>query len=180
MNANRLSWIVFLLAAIALVGCHLYWMPQLPVRIATHFDLAGKANDWSMRKDFAALWLIVPALVCVPMLVLSSAMHLLPPTTLNVPRKDYWQQPQNYPRACAIIGQWMRYFAAATLVFMTYLDKQIVLANLATPARIDPAANTWLFVLPLVFVSLMVIGLIVKFARPPEPLPPSPKPLAPE
>ena len=142
--------------------------PQLPERIATHFDLAGKANEWSMRRDFAALWLIVPALVCVPMLVLPSVMHLLPPTTLNVPRKDYWQQPQNYPKACAIMGQWMRYFAAAVMVFLTYLERQIVLANLATPPRIDPAANIWLLALPTVFLTAMVLWLIMKFARPPE------------
>jgi uncharacterized membrane protein len=168
MNANRLSWIVFLLAAIALVGCHLYWMPQLPERIATHFDLAGKANGWSMRTDFTALWLIVPVLICVPMLVLPSVMPLLPPTTLNVPRNDYWRQPQHYPKACAIMGQWMRYFAAAVLVFLTYLDRQIFLANLATPPHIDAAASTWLLALPILFVTAMALWLIMKFARPPE------------
>jgi hypothetical protein len=38
-----------------LVACHLYWIPLLPERLASHFDGAGLANGWMSRFNLYAL-----------------------------------------------------------------------------------------------------------------------------
>jgi hypothetical protein len=55
MENARCSWFVILIAAGILVAYHLYWIPLLPERLASHFDGAGLANGWMSRFNLYAL-----------------------------------------------------------------------------------------------------------------------------
>lgn len=64
MKSSR-NWIVsvvFIVIAVA-VGVWLY--PQLPQRVATHWDLQGNANGWSPRWFAVALWPVLIAFLAV-------------------------------------------------------------------------------------------------------------------
>ncbi len=65
----KLSWKremlgVAVLAALAAVAIHYY--PVLPARMPSHFDIHGRANDWTGKNTFFLMWgayLIVPYLL---------------------------------------------------------------------------------------------------------------------
>ena len=167
MKTARLSWIVLLLSAGVLVACHLHWMPLLPERVATHFDGAGRANGWMSRNQHGWASPLTHLGVSAFIVGLSACLHRLPPGTLNLPHKDHWRQPEHYPAACAFMREWSRWLAAVMLVWGTFMDHQIVLANQLQPPRLDSAVVGMLTACFLAATGAAVIWLLLKFIRKP-------------
>lgn len=169
MTTSRLSWIVLLLAAGALIACHLQWMPQLPERVAAHFDGQGRPNGW-MTKAGSAVLPLTHLGTAGFIVLLGALIHKLPPTALNTPRPDYWRQPQHFATACAFVRQWTRWFASTLLVWGIFMDRQLFLANLQQPPRLDSQAVNLLTVIFLATTATALIWMFVRFARPPKEL----------
>src|SRR4051812_22063047 len=85
------------------VGVMWHDSQQLPPQIASHFNLAGKADCEVPRSTFLpsalALGLGTPAFIVLVMYVL----RYLPVSSINVPHPEYWRTPENHPRAYAIL-----------------------------------------------------------------------------
>lgn len=167
MNSSRLSWIVLLLAAAALVGFHLYWARELPERVAVHFDAAGQPNRWESRGALAFGTMATHLGIAAFLILLTAFMHRLPPQWVNLPNADRWRQPGHYEQACRFLRQWARWLAAASLVWAVLMDRQLFLANQTRPPRLDSAAVGLLTAGFLAVVGLAIITLILRFIRPP-------------
>lgn len=73
-----------------LIGTFIYsWYPRLPERIPTHFDFAGKPDDWSGREGFIAL-AAVPFVMTAVFYILSRALPRIARNLrlLNIPHKE--------------------------------------------------------------------------------------------
>jgi uncharacterized membrane protein len=156
-----------LAAAGVLVACHVHWMSLLPERVATHFDMAGRANGWMTREQHGWASLATHLGVAGFIVGLCAFMHRLPPGTLNLPNKDYWRTPERYPVVCAILREWSRWLATVMLVWGTLMDRQLVLANQVVPPRLDSTAVWILTGCFLAAVGAAVIWLLVRFLRRP-------------
>lgn len=144
MKKGLLSWIVLLLATAALVKLHLDCTPDLPARIASHFDMAGRANGWRTKDAFGLGTLPIHLGTVFFIVGLISFMHRLPPHLINVPNPEYWRQPANFQIACQYLRDWSRWFAASELIWATFFDHQLFLANQRQPPHLDshePAAR---------------------------------------
>ena len=128
--------------ALVFVSTHVVWLADLPERLATHFNASGKANGWMSRRSHGSFMLVFGLGVPAFILTLGSTMRFLPASLMNVPRRDYWHQPQHYPEACAIMFSWSQWQAAGLLVWMTLLNHEIVKANLLKPPHLS-STNTW-------------------------------------
>ena len=167
MTSARLSWIALLLAAGALVACHLHWMPLLPERVATHFDSAGRANGWMSRARHAWSSPFVHLGMAAFIVGLTSFWHRLPPGLLNLPYKDHWRQPEHYPVACAFLREWSRWLATVLLVGGILMDRLILQANQTKPPRLDSAAIGMLTACMLAAIATAVFWLLLRFLRKP-------------
>lgn len=169
--------LALVLAALVFVITHFIWLGDLPQRLATHFDGAGKPNGWMTRHDHGFLMLLTGLGLPAFILCLIWLMRFLPPSLLNVPRPDYWRAPENYPKACAIMQSWAQWLATGELLWMTLLNWQIVLANHLKPPRL--AEDIWyLTAVFLVMIGASILWLIMRFRKtdPPaaeHPAPPS-------
>ena len=153
------------LAAGVLLACHAHWLPLLPERVATHFDAAGRANGWMTRSQHGWGSAAVHLGVAAFLVGLGALMRLLPPGVMNLPNKDYWRRPENYPAACAFMRVWLRWLAAVMLVWGTLMDWQLVLANQVVPPRLDSTA-VWVLTGGFLAVVLgAVVWLILTFVR---------------
>ena len=153
---RRLLPILLVLAAAVFVITHFMWIAQMPERVASHFNAAGKPNGWMTRGQHSGFMLLFglgePAFV----LTLIWAMKFLPANLLNVPKPDYWRAPENYPKACAIMLTWAQTLAVAMLIWNTFFNRLIIKANLISPPHL---ANTDIWPLTVVFV-IMIAGSI--------------------
>ncbi len=167
MKKGLLSWIALLLAAAALVMLHGEWMPQLPERVAVHFGGDGKANRWSSKSELSLGTLGVHLGTAGFIVLLTSLIHKLPPSVVNLPNPDYWRQPAHFPLACRYLSDWGRWFATAELAWACAMDHQLFLANLHQPAHLDTQATYGLLAAALVGTAVMLGLLLWRFRRVP-------------
>ena len=172
---RTLPWILLSLAALTFIVTHALWLAEMPERMATHFDAAGKANGWMPRQKHGLLMLLTGLGVPMLVLALSWAIRHLSPALLNVPHPQYWRAPENYPTACAILFRWGQWQAIALLVWMTFLNHQIIRANQISPPRLTLTSNLPLILSLLGAEIALVIWLLRRFRRtsPPPALPSS-------
>lgn len=162
---RRFTLIALVLATLIFVITHFVWLSDLPQKLAPHFDGAGKANGWMTRQNHGLLMLLsglgLPAFI----LCLSWIMKFLPSTLLNVPHPDYWRAPENYPKACAIMQQWAQWLAIGELLWMTLLNRQIVIANHTKPPRLAIAETWYLAAGFLIMIGASILWLILRFRK---------------
>lgn len=164
MKRHFLS-IALAVAVLIFVITHLVWLSDLPPRLATHFDGSGKANGWMTRQQHGALMLIFGLAIPAFILGLIWLMRMLPSNLLNVPNPEYWRAPENYPKACAIMLTWAQWLALGELIWMTLLNRQIVLANHIKPPHLA-AAETWILASGFILmIGASILWLMWRFRK---------------
>ena len=162
---RRLLPVLLVIAAAVFAITHYLWLAQMPEQIASHFNAAGKPNGWMTRGEHGTFMLFFglgePAFV----LTLFWAMRFLPATLMNVPRRDFWHKPENYPKACAIMLSWAQCLAVAMLVWNTFFNWQIVKANLTAPPHLANADVGLLTGVFLITVMGFIAWLIWRFTK---------------
>ena len=167
---SKLPWIILVLAALVFVITHFTWLPGLPERLATHFDGAGKANGWMTKSQHGAFMLLFGLGVPALFLVLCWSLRYFSPTLVNLPNPQYWRAPENFPMACEIMFQWAQWEAAATLIWMTFLNLLMVQANQSSPPHLSSAGIWTLAGFFLAFTVGSIVWLLLRFKRTTAPL----------
>ncbi|RBP68210.1 uncharacterized protein DUF1648 [Brevibacterium sanguinis] len=76
-------------ATVVFIGTALWFAAVAPDEVPSHFDGAGRADEWSSKAETLA-WL-VPLGVGLPIVLSIRAIWArIPLTLLNVPNKEYW------------------------------------------------------------------------------------------
>lgn len=162
---KRLLPALIAIAVAVFVITHFVWIDQMPERIASHFNAAGKPNGWMTRSGHSAFMLLFglgePAFV----LTLIWAMRYLPANLLNVPKPDYWRAPENYPKACAIMLTWAQCLAVAMLVWNTFFNRLIIQANRTSPPHLVNSEVGILTGVLLTVVAISIAWLIWRFRK---------------
>jgi len=157
--------ILLVIAAVVFVITHFLWLSQMPERVASHFNAAGNPNGWMTRTEHGTFMLLFalgePAFV----LTLIWAMKFLPSNLLNVPKRDYWHRPENYPKACAIMLTWAQCLALAMLVWNTFFNRLIIKANLTSPPHLSNSEVGILTGVLLTVVAGSIAWLIWRFRQ---------------
>jgi hypothetical protein len=96
---------------------------------------------------------------------LISFMHRLPPHLINVPNPEYWRQPANFQIACEYLRSWSRWFAASELIWATFFDHQLFLANQRQPPYLDSQATNILLAVAILGSPILIAALLIRFSR---------------
>ncbi len=64
--------------------------PQLPDRVASHFDLSGKADGWSTKQGLLRAYLGIIGLVALTILGGAFGVSKLPVSVINLPNRELW------------------------------------------------------------------------------------------
>ena len=83
--------IILGLIALALLQAVFYY-PQLPDTIATHFAGNGEPNGWSSKSTFFLL--MIGIMVFIGISLGPSVLWLWQPGLVNLPNRDYWLAPE--------------------------------------------------------------------------------------
>jgi hypothetical protein len=108
----------------------LYFRAELPARVASHFDGAGRPNGWMSRDGFVLIQ-------CVLLLALGALfgfggrlLKVTPNGWINLPNRNYWLAPERRAESVAVLAGWMRWLGAGTLAFLMVVFQFTVQANL--------------------------------------------------
>lgn len=161
----KLPLLFFLFTVLVFVGSLLCSVPLLPERMATHFGASGRANGW-MTRDQHLLFITGLAFFETATIVgICHAVRLLPSDLLNVPNAAHWRKPENFSRACRIIGRWSFLCAGLSLLWTAALNGLLVEANRQTPPHL---AATPLLLLTLAYIpgiGIMILVLFLSFRK---------------
>ena len=135
MKARHLPWIVFAVVALYQIGETAYYLSYLPARVATHFDLAGRPNDWSSTTGILAFVAIETAIM-MAIFTIAGLLRFIPIHIINSPNKDYWLAPERREAAFAFLRDWLRWVVVLTLAFLSAVHGAALRANLAVPPRL--------------------------------------------
>ena len=130
MNETRLPKIVYLL--MLFMGL-LEWMqvyPQLPDRMASHFDFYGRPDGWQPKEAFFLVMAVVIGVTGLIGFLLPALIAAAPAGFINVPRKDYWLAPERREETLRFLRTHLEWSACGVLFVLLYAASQAINANL--------------------------------------------------
>jgi uncharacterized membrane protein len=155
MRKSLLLFVMLLAAATAFI---FYFAPELPERVAVHFDAAGRANGFMTRtgcRDFLlASTLGIPLLVVIATTLLPRA---LPVSMINLPHRDYLLAPERAHDSLVFLSEQGLWFGCILVLFLGSVDGMLVKANAVSP----PEFPNGLFIATLIlfFCAIGAWGL---------------------
>lgn len=157
-----------LLGATALFGAQLaLHYPDLPDRVASHFDASGRADGFMAKGAFVTL---MAALAVGDLLLFAGIGWLigrLPAGLINMPNKDWWLAPERRAATVAALAAQLHWIGAATQLLLVATFELTARANSGDQAQLS--GGFW-FVLVgyLLYVAWWLVRMHRRFGRPQE------------
>ena len=137
--------------------------PQLPLQVASHFDVYGIANGWMSRTDFLVSYAILQLTLAAAVVATALAMRYLPTALLNLPNKEYWLETERRDNTIQVLSNLFILIAGWTTFLMVGLFQLTYLSNMVNANAIP--VGTCMTLLAIYFVcQLAIVGVCyIKF-----------------
>lgn len=158
------SAITFVAIAIGLTLQVWYW-PQLPEKLATHFDAQGRANGWMDKQSATILTCSLVALMPLFFVGISVGIRWLPTSMINMPHREYWLSGERREETLRWMLGWMMWFSVAITIFFVAINHLIFLAN----RDVQPLSAIWFWGLLCSFLmatGVLVLIMLLRFSGP--------------
>ncbi len=166
MKGGRTAAIVLLVLCAACVGHALHYYPQLPERMASHFDSSGEPDGWSSKTEFITVYLGTAGFTAALFLGSGLLMKKLPDKAMNLPRKDYWLAPGRRKHTLMDISTRLTWLASLTVLLLIDTFHQTIMVNLG---QAETLKHPWLSLgLYTALVIVWIIALLKKYLKTPE------------
>ena len=148
------------------VWIQLHFYPQLPAKVAIHFNALGEADGWATRAAFVRFNLGILFGMAALFEVMIVYLPKLPVSAVNLPWREYWLRPEHRDMAMAYLMRYLLWLGNLTLLFLVGLSYLITLTNVYRTYRLGTVF--WiLFFLYIAAIAILTIELLVRFWRPP-------------
>lgn len=148
-------------------GASLVWSAEeLPAKVASHFDGDGKPNGWMARDDYLRAMAAVGVLMPLFLLGIGLSMRVLPASSINLPRREYWLAPERRAETTRYLARHMAWLACCVTAFFIAINWLAIEGNRQAPPRLSNVV--WMFLaLFLIAVTVWIVVLIVHFSKTP-------------
>jgi uncharacterized membrane protein len=136
--------------------------PQLPERVATHFNGSGEPNGWMSRSTSQNFMLIFGLVFPLFVVLLSSIVRFLPVSVINLPHREYWLAPERREETIDYLLWHSLWFACLSVCFVIGMQYSIVKANQQTPPHLD---TSFLLRMAGLFLAGTVVWVLILIQR---------------
>ena len=155
MSTERNAYFALTAMAFLAVVQNCWYWPQLPPKVATHFNLEGEADSW-MSKEAATIMMIALQLGLPLFLVgITALTSRLPTSLINIPNREYWLHPSRCQQSLAYVRTLISWLAVAVTIHVMAINHLSFLAN-----RNQTTLNTTGVIISMIFVFAAVVGII--------------------
>ena len=159
---RRILWLLVAAAALQIA----WFYPQLPAKVASHFDGQGRPNGWMSKDGF---FLLYGAMLALQLAVFGAGARLirrLPDRWFNLPHRDYWLAPERRDQTLDYLEGWGLWFGCAVMAFLLGIFQLAIEANLKqSPLALGP---TWALLGGFFAITAIAVArLLLHFARRP-------------
>jgi uncharacterized membrane protein len=142
-----------LIAGITLfsLALHAWYWNQLPDRVATHFGIDGRPNDWMNKGSATALLCGIQVAMPLFLFGIGSLLQHIPSSMINIPHREYWLHPDRRQQTIEHVSNMLAWIAVLTALEMMAIGHLTFLAN-----RTGSPLNAPLF---LTILGLYLLGV---------------------
>ncbi|MBI4774270.1 MAG: DUF1648 domain-containing protein [Deltaproteobacteria bacterium] len=141
-----------------------YYYPQMPESLASHFDIAGKAENWTGKDVFFLTYAGVVALMALLFLGSRFIMEKLPEALINLPNKTYWLAPERKAETYSYLSTQLTWFGCASVLFIIGCMHLAIRSNLTGENTIAP--GIWLLTTAyLIFTLFWIVRFVRRFMK---------------
>jgi uncharacterized membrane protein len=146
------------------VGQVVYYYPQLPEVMASHFDGSGSANGWSSREVFIGIYLAMVVLVIGIFRLLPGWSLTHSRFSLKIPHREYWLAPARREQTHAFFRNHMAVMGVAHLLLAIITIELAIRANLGQHTRLHDGIY-WALSLYFIFLGGWLIHFFMHFRK---------------
>ena len=150
--------ILFFLIGVFVSQC-VYYYPNLPEIMASHFDGAGDPDGWMSKQSFFLLEVVILVLIVLEFTFLPWIIGKMPNRLINMPNKEFWFAEERRAGTIDVIRHFFEWFSAALLALFISINQLVFRANLTGE---NLSSNSWLI---LGAFLLFVVVWLIKFHR---------------
>ena len=103
---------------------------QMPEKVAIHFNLEGEVNGWMQKDTNLILSCIIIVFTTAIFLGIPYLIKNMSGNLINVPKKEYWLNPNNKERLIEIVLKYLFAIGLTMNLFMIYTFHQIYRFNI--------------------------------------------------
>ena len=137
---------------------------ELPDRVASHFDAAGKPDGWCDKDEFLLVYLGILFALTLLFGVLGAVLPRIPNSMINLPNKDYWLAPERRSDTIDRLVAQLLWIGNATLLLVLVMFRLSWIASLGD----KPDLGGWMWIAAaayLVIVLWLAFALIARFRK---------------
>lgn len=155
----RLSRMILFFLIAVFVSQSVFYYPNLPPEVATHFGLTGEPDGWMAKEFYLVFLAVILGLIVLEFTFLPSLIEKMPLSLINMPNKEFWFAPERRGETIQIIRQFFEWFSAALLGLFIGINQLMIRANLAGE---NLSSNSWLIIGAFI---IFVVFWLIKFVR---------------
>jgi hypothetical protein len=165
MNTTKWLLLIFGLILLAGVADLAYYYPQLPERVASHFNGQGQPNGWTSKATILVTNVLVMVLLTLVFVGSALLLPILPFSLVNIPHKEYWLAPERKEYTCELLRRFVLGFGVLNLGFLLAIMHFTLRANLGPAPHLGP--GFWIALGCYIVLELgLVIWLFAAFKLP--------------
>ena len=149
---------IFILLAAVAVAQSIYFYPQMPEVMASHFGGSGQPNGWMTRNIFVGLYLGMIALLVFIFILIPK----FPVRLRNIPNRDYWMADERKAETIEYVNNAAIRMGIATMALMVFVMQYAFEANLQQEPRLSGNAG-WALVLYFLFLAVWLVKFLKRF-----------------
>ncbi len=162
MKTGTIHFKVFFLLLI-LCGIQIvYYAPQLPDQVASHFAMDGRADGWSSREAFILYYAVFFLFMAFTFFLIALFLPKIPPDLISMPGKDYWLTPERKAQTLEFLSERLLAMGNATLCFILILFQAIIQANIEVVEG-EVRSGLWFWILLALYFAYVTVWTVRLF-----------------
>lgn len=151
--------ILYLLIGVFLAHIVFYY-PNLPENIASHFNGLGEPNGFMSKQNFVVFEGVILLIIIFEFTLLPPIIKKMPNSWINLPNKDYWLSAERREATFGTIRSYFEWFSVALLSLFIAVNHLVFQANLTR----QNLSGTAMWLILGAFLAF-TIGWLIKFIR---------------
>lgn len=163
LKAKYPAFVFFVIVIFAII-LPIFYYPQLPERIASHFNFKGEADGWMNKNSVLIFDLAITLFLALLFGLLAIFIPRIPKSYINMPNKDYWLNDDNIEETRKLVQHFLFWFGSITIGFITLTFYETIQTNLEGSNKLD--SNFWIyFTVYLVISFFYTVWFILHFNK---------------
>lgn len=151
--------ILYLLIGVFLAQI-VYYYPNLPETVASHFNGFGEPDGWMARQNFVIFEGVLLLIIIFEFTLLPFAIEKMPNSLINLPNKDYWLAAERREATFGTIRSYFEWFSIALLSLFIAVNQLVFRANINRENLLS--TEIWMIIGAF---SIFTIIWLIKFIR---------------